>query len=767
MWLNSDSFARVRFAGSPGVSDNLIGRPTFCPGTSHCELRAKPHYETSSRHFSNSIGAGGKASIRAHRGTKKSLAPDENSLLKSARAFADDWLIETFVTYEKTTVKEGNPGRTVKPGPRPDSEAEEAFPPSPADPSAGWLEGGLALLDSSRRVTFANEELAKWLCPDGSPLAGNLFDDLLQSRCPGSEPVLARAWAEPAQSGRYEISLPDQGEWLCLETVRAESGWFVRLSSILPSPHELLEHGGHGLTGEDPEKKQLRLRLLRAESQLDKLIERWPGVVFSQRADFSFQFVSAKIEELTGVPPDLWRNQPRRFWDVVHEADVEELKRQCQQAVRIHAGVTSTYRIRHAVTGRVSYILEHRQAAVSKSGMVLGYEGFWLDVTRQTIAEKRLSTAAWKETLALLTMGLAHDFSNLMSGILSLTELTVSQLGPEHASAPTLNMIRQSSLQASQIVQRIVSLHRSKTGTRQYLDLGQIVPELVELVTKVLPRRIRVQTELPGGQLPVYLDAVEFRQVVLNLALNAADAMPNRGALAFRVVVHTTPQELKHFQGKFPRLPCFCLSVEDNGSGIAPRHLAQLFDPFFTTKPLTKGSGLGLYNARIFVEEHGGAISVESKEGVGSMFHIWLPQADFTEAERMAAQNAERRRSMLLVGNPGLPMDAVAEFLRTHNFYVVATHTPQRAIELLATEENNLHGVMVLADPADANLLNLVAVLHDGSTNRRVILQLIGSNADRVDNRILEKASLVLSSDAPEKVILQKLNDLFSSPQTT
>ena len=91
----------------------------------------------------------------------------------------------------------------------------------------------------------------------------------------------------------------------------------------------------------------------------------------------------------------------------------------------------------------------------------------------------------------------------------------------------------------------------------------------------------------------------------------------------------------------------------------------------------------------------------------------------------------------------------------------------QRAIELLATEENNLHGVMVLADPADANLLNLVAVLHDGSTNRRVILQLIGSNADRVDNRILEKASLVLSSDAPEKVILQKLNDLFSSPQTT
>lgn len=643
--------------------------------------------------------------------------------------------------------------------------AETLFPePLPA---AEWLDCGQALLDVSRRVTDLNPALAQWLGAEDQSWKDCLFEEILQRRCPECLPLLAQAWdqAEPWAKIEFPASLSGQSGWLRLELVRNSAGWFLRLESALPPMRELVEDGGRR-PGDDGEKVKLRLRLLRTESQLDKLIQRWPGVLFSQRADFSFQFVNSKIEELTGVSPEIWQRQPRRFWEVVHEADVDELKRQCQQAVKTPAGVTTSYRIRHALTGRVSYILEHRQAAVSRSGLVLGYEGFWLDVTRQTIAEKRLSTAAWKETLGLLTMGLAHDFSNLMSGILSLTELILAQLGSQHSCAATLEMVKQSSLQASQLVQRIVNLHRSKTGMHQYLDLNQVVTELVELVCKVLPRRIRVETELAQGQLPVYMDAVEFRQVVLNLALNAADAMPNRGQLHFRVTAHTAAQELAHCQGKFPRLPCVCLSVQDNGSGIAARHLPHVFDPFFTTKPLTKGSGLGLYNARMFVEEHGGAISVESTEGIGTTFRLWLPEADFTESDRMLAQGAERRRCVLLVGQPGLATDSIAEFLRTHNFYVVATHTAARAIELLATEENTLHGVMVLAEPGDAGMLGLILELKERRLTKHVVLQIIGGNADQLENRVLERADLVLLSNAEESVILQKLNHLFASEPT-
>ena len=197
--------------------------------------------------------------------------------------------------------------------------------------------------------------------------------------------------------------------------------------------------------------------------------------------------------------------------------------------------------------------------------------------------------------------------------------------------------------------------------------------------------------------------------------------------------------------------------------GISPRHLAHIFDPFFTTKPLTKGSGLGLYNARMFVEEHGGAISVESVEGKGATFHLWLPQADFTEAERLAAHNTGRRRSLLLVGQPGLATETVTEFLRTHNFYVVATHTQARAFDLLATDENTLNGVMVLAEPNDLTMLNLVRELHDRKLSSRIILQIIGGNSDHVDSRVLERAQLVLASTEEEGVVLKKLENLLAT----
>ena len=233
------------------------------------------------------------------------------------------------------------------------------------------------------------------------------------------------------------------------------------------------------------------------------------------------------------------------------------------------------------------------------------------------------------------------------------------------------------------------------------MDLNQAVSELAELLSKVLPRRVQVKTELAQAQVPVYMDQVGFGRVILNLAFNAADAIPSRGELVLRVTVYTEAQRLTHFQGAFPRLPCACLSVQDNGPGIASRHLPSLFTPFFTTRSLASASGLGLYQARRFAEEHDGAVSVESTEGAGASFRLWLPQADFAEAERRAAQNAERRRNLLLVGQPGPALDTLAERLRARNFSVAVTHTPERARELLADAENNLHGIFVSAAPED------------------------------------------------------------------
>jgi two-component system cell cycle sensor histidine kinase/response regulator CckA len=209
----------------------------------------------------------------------------------------------------------------------------------------------------------------------------------------------------------------------------------------------------------------------------------------------------------------------------------------------------------------------------------------WLDVTRQTIAEKRLSTAAWKETLAVLTLGMAHDFRNMMAGIHSLSESYLHEVDSKHPFREGLALIKKNSQHASQLVHGIINLHLGEPGERNYHDLNEVATELADLVRKVFPRRVDLVTKLCPEALPVYADLVEFRQVIINLFLNAADAMPQGGTLTVRTSRHAELPPLKNSKGITPRLPCVCLTIEDQGCGIKARHLASIFDPFFTRKP--------------------------------------------------------------------------------------------------------------------------------------------------------------------------------------
>jgi PAS domain S-box-containing protein len=501
---------------------------------------------------------------------------------------------------------------------------------------AGWVEGGKALLDGAGQIVEINEPLSSWLNRSASSLAGCSLWELMAERCADWLQALAALRQNTETFAEIQLRLPlvasASPQWFSLEVARHVGGSFVRFNSMLPPLSDLQEATWDEYLRTESAHRELFVRLLRAESQLKSLTEHWPGVIFSQRADFTFRFVSAKIETLTGVSVTEWRTKPQLFWQIVHEGDAEELRQQLRQARQSRQASTCTYRVRHAQTGRVAYVMEHRQPLVSVGGLLLGYEGVWLDVTRQTIAEKRLSSAAWKETLSVLTMGLAHDFGNVMAGIHALSESFLEEVGPEHDFNDGLTLIKKNTQQASQLVHRIINLHQGKTGECYYHNLNEIAGDLADLVRKIIPRRMQLSLELSQEPLPVYLDSVELRQVVINLVLNAIDAMPPTGQLRIRTTAHETLPTLAHFHGVLPRVPAACLSVQDTGCGIQPRHLSSVFDPFFTTKPANKGSGLGLYNARFFVEKHRGAISVDSTEGVGTTFHLWLPQADLSEA---------------------------------------------------------------------------------------------------------------------------------------
>jgi signal transduction histidine kinase len=618
-----------------------------------------------------------------------------------------------------------------------------------------WLDDGMAILNPSGGLLEINKPLCHWLEKPVTELIGESFWDILAKISPDwNEPVL-QASRSAASFSRLDLKMSARQE-------QPPQCFFVRLSSSPPPLADAQEGLWDGPLQNDSTRRDMFVKLLCAEARVEGLTRRWPCVIFSQRPDFSLQSASQNIKELTGLDAADWCSQRDRFWEAVHESDAADLRQQFNHAVQSKSPVTNTYRIRHALTGRVAHILEHRQPVITPHGLLLGYEVVWLDVTRQTIAERRLSTAAWKETLAVLTLGMAHDFTNIIAGIHSLSESFLARVDDKHPFYEGLSLIKKSSLQAAQLVKRMVNLHLGQTGERNYHNLNEIAGDLVDLVTKILPRRIQLVADFSPAQLPAYLDVVEFRQVVINLLLNAADAMPRGGRLTLRTSRHEALPALENMKGTAPRLPCVCLAIEDTGSGIKQQHLASIFDPFFTTK--AKGSGLGLYNARLAIEKLQGAISVISREGVGTTFQIWLPETDFSESRRVeatASRNNQARRNLLLLGLPGEVFDKTAELLRSHNYQIVTAASSDSLAQLLQSSDYHFDGVVLLAQPNDPVLNSLPAEVRQQNKNVKLVLKLAGCDQDDLDAQLLKGVDLLLNPDLSESDMLLKLKTFF------
>jgi signal transduction histidine kinase len=552
--------------------------------------------------------------------------------------------------------------------------------------------------------------------------------------------------------------------WLNLELSRSSNVNVLRLNSALPIGAELSESSWEEHLGSEASHRSMFVRMMKAESRLQNLAERWPGVIFTQRPDFTFEFITPRIEELTGIPLEQWHRQSDCFWSSIHEVDADELTVQLKLISPKRTTIRSSYRVRHVVTGKVSYILEYREAILTENGLLLGFEGVWLDITRQSIAEKRLSAAAWKETLAVLTMGLAHDFSNIVAGILALSESFQAELSRESSFYEGLGLIKSNAKQATQLVQRILNLHQGKTGERSYQDVNELVTDLTDLVGKIVSRRIRVETALMAGSLPVYLDPIEFRQVFINLALNASDAMPNGGTLTFSTRrCHSFENSAGFLIGNVPKWPAVCIEVKDSGSGIPAHLLSSIFDPFFTTKATNKGSGLGLYNARLFIEKHDGALTVNSTEGCGSSFRVWLPQTDFSEAEKQEEVQEASRHNLIIVGEPGKIMDSTAEILRQNGFYVVLAATEEKALDLLFCSEYSWALLLMLASAGENQFERLLHEVHSLRIPIKSALLILSRNQDEMSPEITSGVDLLIPNDTSPSVMVSRIKTLVDA----
>jgi signal transduction histidine kinase len=630
----------------------------------------------------------------------------------------------------------------------------------------------MAVLNGAGCIVRASQSFAGWFSGLREGLEGREFGALLGQVNPEwarhfldweaggmefGELLLVTASAPRARCFRVSVS-------------RLSDTTFVHVAECLP-PGDDAESGEwlRETAGEPGREHGLALRLLQTESQLQQLIRRWHGVIFNQRSDMGFNFASPRLAELTGIPLEQWTNEPGLFWKVIHPADVQDLEHQIRRAAAGEPTVSS-FRVRNSATGRVTYVFEHREPVRTTSGVLIGYEGVWVDISRQAIAEKRLMGAAWKETLATITMGLAHDFSNILAGIHSLADSIQLQLPPEDPRLQSISLVQRNALAASQLVRRIFQLHEGRIGERGYHDLNELSRDLVELTRRLIPRHIRVEVHYAPQPLPVFADPVEFRQVALNLILNAVDSMPDSGVLRISTVKRdeaVVPGAASFETGSIPRPPCVGLAIEDTGCGIPARHIAKIFDPFFTTKPVNRGSGLGLYNARLFVEKHHGLISVDSVEGTGTTFRVWLPEADFTESDRWIEPESEQRSTLLLLGGPGAGLNSMAALLRRNGYGVAVETQEDSALQLIDSPDYEFGALVVQLGADGSSGERLLQEIRKRRLPFKIVLQVLTGNDDEIPAGLMSEASLVLPRDLPEEELIVQVARLLKGTGRT
>jgi PAS domain S-box-containing protein len=378
-----------------------------------------------------------------------------------------------------------------------------------------------------------------------------------------------------------------------------------------------------------------------------------------------------------------------------------------------------------------------------KQGNFLGSLGMLTDITERTLAEKdrakleeQLRQAQKMESVGRLAGGVAHDFNNLLTVINGYSELLLKALRQEDPARANVEQIRMAGERAANLTQQLLAFSRKQIIQPIPLSLNTVVTDAEKLLRRVVGEDIELVTRLTPAIWPIMADPSQIHQVLMNLAVNARDAMPKGGKLAIETdMIESTAEDTARNPDAAPGSYAV-LAVSDTGFGMDEDTLKNIFEPFFTTKEKGKGTGLGLSTVYGIVRQGGGWISVVSKPGVGSTFKIYLPRIEEPALRHDSAGHTDipsRGGETVLVveDQDELRMLAVT-ILRTHGYRVLDACNGREALDLIERHAGRIHAMVT-------------DVVMPGMTGREL--------ADHVKMRRPELKVLFVSGYAEEDVI--------------
>ena len=452
-----------------------------------------------------------------------------------------------------------------------------------------------------------------------------------------------------------------------------------------------------GYTIDITDRKRAEEARAESERRLATLMANLPGMAYRCRnnRDWTMLFASEGCEELTGyTADDLLGNSRVSYADLIHPDDREQAWQTVQD--RLAAGEPFHLLYRIVTAGEnIKWVWERGRGVFDENGTLLFLEGFITDVSERVRAERtlkerddQLRQSQKMEAIGQLAGGIAHDFNNLLAIILGYSDILLAGDEPtDPADRKKLQEIRRAAERAAALTNQILAFSRRQPLRPRVVSLNDVVTGMEPLLRRTLGEDLEFVTHLEPNLGPVEADVNQFEQVLMNLAVNARDAMSPGDRLTIETANVDMDEEGHHVDTGSAAGSHVLLTVVDTGAGMNEETRQRAFEPFFTTKPAGSGTGLGLSTVYGIVTQSKGAIYVDSEPGRGTAFRIYLPKAVVpAQMETPAADDTPRAKgheTVLLVEDEESLRALMEEVLSRFGYAVLSSGTAAGALQLV------------------------------------------------------------------------------------
>ncbi len=512
------------------------------------------------------------------------------------------------------------------------------------------------------------------------------------------------------------------------------------------------------------ERRRAEEALRESEKRLQAILDNSPALIFLKNTEGRYLYVNPQFAKLTPLTREqiLGKTDDEIFLPAqaaafrtndlkVLQAGVAlEFEEVADQQDGPHTSIVSKFPLRNA------------------EGKVYAICGIATDITERKSLEAQLRQSQKMEAIGQLAGGIAHDFNNLLTVINGYSELMLLSLPVEHPHCATFEQIRQAGEKASRLNRQLMAFSRQQVLQPKVLDLNAVVANIDTMLQRVIGEDIDLLTILSPGLASVKADPGQIEQVLMNLLVNARDAMPAGGRLTIETadVVLDTDYARTHVAVNPGRY--VMLAVSDNGCGMDAETQARIFEPFFTTKELGKGTGLGLSTVYGIVKQSGGNIGVYSEPGRGTTFRIYLPRieeaAEAVEPGKAREQLPRGSETILLVEDEAGVRTLAKTILQTHGYTVLDAAQGKDAFLLSGQHEGLIHLMvtdMVMPEMSGREVADRLKPLRP---NMKVLFMSGFTDKAMVHHGELDRGMAFLQKPFTPQTLARKVREVLDAP---